>query len=788
MKKHNFDQGWEYSELSGFAARINPSAWQPVTLPHDAMISKPRSAGNPSGRSGGYFPGGVANYRKKFFVPEEWRGLSLQLEFEGVYMNAEVTINGQFVRYQPYGYSSFIVDITPYLVYGQENTVGVVANNTAQPNCRWYSGTGIYRHVWLRAGGNIHIPPWGVFVTTPVVDPALSVIQVATELANLTSLDGAVLRSTVLDAQGSVAARVETQAKLPRIQQTLLVREAKLWSVEEPNLYTLFSEVLVGGNVVDTEQTTFGIRSITVDAEHGLRINGQPLKMKGGCIHHDNGPLGAASYDRAEERKIELLKSAGYNALRTAHNPPSPGLLDACDRLGFLVIDESFDAWTSAKVTNDYHLYFREWWQRDTEAMVRRDRNHPSVILWSIGNEIFEAMGDPIGAEWSQRQADYVRSLDSTRPVTAGLMNNFLEDIASGDMEGSFRLKPVPEDPQKDSWGRKTAGYIKPLDLVGYNYMAQRYAVDRERFPGRIIAGTETWGHMMYTFWKETERWPNVIGDFVWTAFDYIGEAGGGAISFDGQRRFGASYPYHLYGCGDFDICGFKRPQSYYRDLLWGVRTAPFIAVLDPQHYGKAIAFSPWGWEPVLDTWTFPGQEGKLTQVDVYAVDDEVELLVNGVSAGRKPAGAASQNKASFEAAYQPGTIEAVGYTGGKETGRFRLVTASAPAALRLSADRVVIRAGGGDLAYVTVEVQDQAGVPVKHGQPLISLEVSGAGELIAVGTGDPFSEEMYVGSQRKAYHGRLLAVVRSAAQPGAITLTAQTDGLPAAAIELQAK
>ena len=420
--------------------------------------------------------------------------------------------------------------------------------------------------------------------------------------------------------------------------------------------------------------------------------------------------------------------------------------------------------------------------------MIRRDRNHPSVILWSIGNEIFEALGDPTGAEWSQRQADYIRSLDSTRFVTSGLMNNFVEEIASGDMEGTFKLKPIPEDPQKDSWGRKTTAFSKPLDVVGYNYMAQRYAVDQARFPGRVIAGTETWGHMMYTFWKETERNANVIGDFVWTAMDYIGEAGGGAVSFDGRPRFGAGYPYHLYGCGDFDICGFKRPQSYYRDLLWGKRTAPFIAVLDPQHYGKPIAFSPWGWEPVLDTWTFPGQEGKTTQVDVYAIDDEVELLVNRVSLGRKPAGAAVQNKVSFDVPYQPGLIEAVGYRGGKETGRCSLATSGEPAGLRLSSDRPVIQAGAGDLAYVTIEVQDQEGKPVRHGEPLISVEVSGAGQLIAIGSGNPLSEEMYVGSQRKAFHGRLLAVVRSAAEAGVITVTAQAEGLPPASVDLQAR
>ena len=634
MNKQKFDLGWEYSELSGFAAVINPHAWQPVTLPHDAMISKARDANNPSSRQGAYFPGGVANYRKKFFVPEEWHGQCVQVEFDGVYMNAEVSVNGRPVHFQPYGYSSFLVDLTPHLKYGQENTVGVLANNTAQPNSRWYSGTGIYRHVWLRNGGKLHIPAWGVSITTPVVNPEECVIQVSTELAGLDSLEGAILRSTVLDAHGGVAAQVETHTRLAEVQQIMLVKNARLWSVDEPTLYTLLSEVWQNGTLVDAESTQFGIRSIEIDADNGLRLNGKPLKMKGGCIHHDNGPLGAASYDRAEERKLELLKSAGYNAIRTAHNPPSPAMLDACDRLGFLVIDESFDAWVLPKVPNDYHLYFQDWWQRDTAAMVRRDRNHPCVILWSIGNEIFESMGNPLGAEWSQRQADYVRSLDPSRLVTSGMMNNFLEDLAKGDMDGSFKLRPVPEDPENDSWARKTAAFIKPLDVVGYNYMAQRYAVDQARFPGRVIAGTETWGHMMYTFWTETVNQPNVIGDFVWTAFDYLGEAGGGAVSFEGKARMRAPYPYHLYGCGDFNICGFKRPQSYYRDLLWGLRTAPFIAVLDPQHYGLPIGITPWGWEPVLDTWTFPGQEGKPTQVDVYAIDEEVEVLVNGVFGG----------------------------------------------------------------------------------------------------------------------------------------------------------
>jgi len=764
-------------------------SWQPVNLPHDAMISKPRAADNPSGTHGGFFPGSVANYRKKLFVPEDWRGKSVQLEFEGVYMNAEVSVNNQLLRLQPYGYTSFVVDITPYLVYGQENEVGVVANTTAQPNSRWYSGTGIYRHVWLRTGGSVHIQPWGVFVTTPVVDADVSVVQVATEMASLSgSAEGAVLRATVLNAEGDAVSQVETPVKSLSVQQTLLVRGAELWSVDEPNLYTLLSEVLVSGIVIDTERTTFGIRSIAVDAQNGFRLNGVPMKLQGGCIHHDHGPLGAASYDRAEERKVELLKSAGFNALRTAHNPPAPALLDACDRLGMLVINETFDCWRSGKSPNDYHLYFEEWWQRDTAALVKRDRNHPSVIMWSIGNEIFDSFG-PDGAAWCQRQADYVRSLDSTRFVTSALPLNIFEILSTGDFSQFLEspLTSVPEDPQKDTWAIMTGEFNKQLDVVGYNYMPQRYGVDGTRFPERVIAGTETFPHMAYYFWTETERLPNVIGDFVWTAFDYVGEAGIGSVNFEGQPAFGAPYPYHLANCGDFDICGFKRPQSYYRDLLWGVRTEPYIGVLDPQHCGEPLGINLWGWEPVIDSWTFPGQEGKPTQVDVYAIDDEVELIINGVSVGRKPAGAASQNKATFEVNYQPGTIEAVGYTGGMETGRAILTTASSPAALRLTADRAELRATYGDISYVTIEVLDKDGVVVKHGEPVVSLEVSGAGELIAVGTANPISEEPYVGGRRKAYQGRLLAVVRTTGQAGEITLRAQMEGLPAAQIQLQA-
>ena len=393
----------------------------------------------------------------------------------------------------------------------------------------------------------------------------------------------------------------------------------------------------------------------------------------------------------------------------------------------------------------------------------------------------------PKGTAWAQRQADFVRTLDSTRPVTSALLGDIFARAESEEGGSFFDLRPVPEDLQKDRWALATANFCTTLDVVGYNYQANRYAVDEKKFPGRVMAGTETWGHKSYEFWTETERLPHVIGDFIWIAIDYIGEAGFGAYTLDGQPSLGAPYPYHLYGCGDFNLCGVKRPQSYYREQLWGLRIAPFIAVLDPQLFGKNIAFNPWAWEPVLDTWTFPGQEGKRTRIDVYSIDEEVELFVNGISTGRKPAGKAVKNKTSFEVTYQPGMVEAIGYKGGKETGRFKLVTASEPAVLQLTPDRSVIKADTGSIAYIDIEVQDPSSRLVKHTDPEINVEVVGAGELIALGTGNPTSEESYVSSQRKAYQGHLLAIVRSNGEPGEITLTAEAEGLPAAMVKIKA-
>jgi beta-galactosidase len=461
-----------------------------------------------------------------------------------------------------------------------------------------------------------------------------------------------------------------------------------------------------------------------------------------------------------------------------------------------LVIDETFDCWRTGKNPSDYHLFFEDWWQRDTESMVKRDRNHPSVIIWSIGNEVSERTGVSEGYAWCQKQVACVRSLDNTRPVTSAVPALFEEVFAKPDadlnLETMFDIgNPVPIDPQKDRWGIVTRPFFASLDVGGYNYLNNRYEFDSRQFPERVICGTETFPHQAFAFWESTRRLPNVIGDFVWTSLDYLGESGIGKPTFDAPVDLFSGrdpWPFHLAHCGDIDICGFKRPQSHFRDILWGVRSEPWIGVLDPQHYGRKVSFSPWGWEPVIDSWTFQGWEGKPARVEVYCRDEEVELRINGVSVGRKPAGAASQNKAVFEVVYEPGAIEAVGYTGGQATGKTSLQTSSRPAALRLAPDRPVIHHQWGDLAYVTVEVVGAEGRVVSYADPEVELEMAGVGDLVAVGAANPVSEELYVGASRRAYQGRLMAVVRSNGQPGEIALSACAEGLISAHTRIQAR
>ena len=796
MEKIKFNHDWQFAQAPEFF--LQQPQWSGVTLPHDAQIYEPRGAEYKTGTGGAFFKSGVYLYSKTFTAPEDWTDKSVILEFEGVYQWADVSLNGSLIAKWPYGYSSFLVDISKHIKIGAENKLEVTANNSAVPNTRWYSGAGIYRNVWLRVGGAVHIKPWGVQVRTPKVCPEGSLADASVKVTNSGGAPvRALVRSSVLACCGEAIATDEANAYIPAggetcVRNALDIAPARLWSVEEPNLYTLKTEVLVDGSIVDEAETVFGIRDIKISVE-GFFLNGVNMKLKGGCVHHDCGLLGSASFERAEERKVELMKASGYNAIRCAHNPPSPAMLDACDRLGMLVMDENFDCWRMGKNPNDYHLFFEDWWDKDTANMVLRDFNHPSVFMWSIGNEIGERGGASDGYAWSKKLADLVRSIDETRPVTSALCGLFdpeeMQALAEGGGNLLSNLIAGKVNEKNDRWGDLTAGYAAPLDMVGYNYLFHRYEFDHIKFPDRVIAGTETFPAQQFEYWQATLRNPHVIGDFVWTSIDYLGEAGIGRSEYtenagEAPGIMGA-FPWNQAFCGDIDICGFKRPQSYFRDIMWGVRDVPFIAVRHPDHFGKTPRLSPWGWNPVCDSWSYPGYEGDIT-VEVYSDKDEIELFINGKSQGKKPAGAENRNTACFDVIYEPGVISAVAWSGNAEAGKAELVTTGEPASIRLTADRSEIKCG--DLSYIKTEVLDENGNLVKYATNMITFSVSGAGILQAVGNGNPENDENYFGNTHSVHEGLAMAVIRSGCEAGSITVTAGSDKLIGAEIRVVVK
>jgi beta-galactosidase len=523
-------------------------------------------------------------------------------------------------------------------------------------------------------------------------------------------------------------------------------------------------DVVRSGQVLDRAETTFGIRSIQIDAENGFVLNGQRINLKGGCVHHDNGLLGAESYARSEERKVELLKASGYNAVRCAHNPPATAFLEACDRLGMLVMDEAFDCWRTGKNPGDYHTTFDDWWQRDLDSMLYRDRNHPSIFAWSIGNEVSERFGLSNGAGLARMLAGRVREVDPTRPVTSAI--NGMHDGRPWEL---------------------TDAVFSALDLGGYNYQWVQYEPDHERHPQRVMAGTESFPIEAFENWQCVVEHPYVIGDFVWTSLDYLGEAGIGRVHFDGEQApFLGVYPWHQANCGDIDICGFKRPQSYYRDILWKEDARPYIAVHTPVPEGKTPTITRWGWPDVWPEWNWPGYEGQPFQVDVYSPGEEVELFLNGISLGRKPASRQEKHIAAFKVPYEPGEMKAVSYRDGKTTGEAVIRTANTPTAIRLSPDSTSLQAVPGELCYITVEIVDSEGNLHPTYEANVLFSVQGEGAIAAVGSSNPVSTELYRGNQRKTYHGRCMVVVKTGGLSGEIHLRASADYLEGAEVTIQ--
>ena len=808
MKKYNFDLEWEFSYSTGnsYQDKNGGTFKEKVNLPHDFSIGLKRTPQAGSNEAGGFFQGGIGIYQKGFQVLEAEKGKEFLLVIEGAYMDAEVYINGNLAMLHPSGYTEFHVKLTPWLKYGETNRLKIVVNNNAMPNSRWYSGSGLYRHVWLMTSEAVYLKPWSVSITTPMVTKESAMVKVETEISNDLEEEKQVsVLTTLFNKNGeevtsyysniSIAAKKETMLK-----QEILVENPKLWSIYSPNLYEAVTQVKMGDVLLDETKTTFGIRTISFSAKDGFQLNDNTIKLKGGCLHHDNGPIGSCAFDYAEERKIKLMKEIGYNAIRTSHNPPSTALLEACDRLGMLVMDEAFDCWRLKKNTYDYHLHFEDWWKRDLESMILRDRNHPSVIMWSIGNEIGERNGTSNGSKIAKEIADYARSLDNTRAITNGLCAIFLDagefvGILANIFNGSAGdLADLPPEVHElleecyridEEWGEITADFCSSLDVVGYNYLDNRYEQDGKDFPDRVICGTESYPKKIATVWEEVLNHNHVIGDFSWTSIDYFGESGIGRCFYDETGGLFGDYPWHISNCGDIDICGEIKPQGEYRKVVWNERKAPYIVVLKPEHYGKKEIVSSWGWSDVARSWSFPGIEGNKVRVDVYSNADEIELIINGKTVERKVVGIEEPFKVSFDVTYEEGDIEAIAYINNAEIGRDKLETVSKATSLILKADHNKLTAGYQDLSYVTCEIVDENGRLIPYANNSISIEVTGEGILQGMGTGNPTSTEGYVGPSRSAYNGKVLAVVRSKGE-GNILVTARTEGLAEASLELE--
>jgi beta-galactosidase len=772
-KKQLFDFNWKFflgDAQNAKAVDFNDAAWRNLDLPHDWSIEGKINSKNPTGSAGGYFPTGIGWYRKSFKVPAEWKDKNVSIYFEGVYMNAEVFINGKSLGVHPYGYTSFDYDLSPFLDFGKENVIAVRVDNSQQLNCRWYSGSGIYRHVWMTVTDPVHVAHWGIGITTPEVSARKAKVQIKTVVKNETTLPQRVTVKTVLvDKNGKKSGIQQTSIELAAnsekdVVQTITVSNPLLWSPESPSLYTAKVEVVNGKQVVDENKNTFGIRSLKFTAENGFQLNGKTIKINGGCVHHDNGCLGAAAYDRAEERRIELLKAAGFNAVRTSHNPPSEAFLEACDRLGLMVIDEAFDGWRTAKNKYDYSIHFDTWWQRDLNAMVLRDRNHPSVIMWSIGNEIIERK-EPAAVETAKMLANAIKKIDSTRPVTSAM--------TTWDKEWSM-FDPL----------------MAAHDVCGYNYQLHQAADDHRRVPSRVIVQTESYPRDAFANWQLVQNNNYIIGDFVWTALDYFGESAIGRWYYSGdipgehwEHEF---FPWHGAYCGDVDLTGWRKPISHYRSMLYNNTEKLYMAVREPAAEPIEIKETLWSVWPTWESWTWPGFEGKNVQVEVYSKYPKVRLYLNNKLIGEQLTGREQQFKATFTIPYVAGTLKAVGVENEKEMETAILQTADQAAQIKLTADKNELLANGQDLSFVTVEITDKNGIFQPNANNRLTFTVEGEGALAGVGNADMKDCDPYVGNSRKAWKGRALVVLKSSHNAGAIKLTVKSQDLAEATFTIK--
>lgn len=803
MNQIPFQDGWEvkpgiagpFDLLSG---QVTPG--KAVTLPHDGMIEEPRDPNAVSGTQYGFYPAKSCTYTKKFFAPESYGQGRTLLEIEGVQQRSMVYLNGEFVASGLDGYTGFYADLTPYLRIGGENILKVLAIGEELAS-RWYPGVGIYRDMWLWQGGEVTFLPDRQRVSTVAIQGNYAVLRLEGMIRNDTNANQSLtLCAKILNKEGICVA--DTTLRIPVLAREegeyrtqVTVENPLLWSDKMPDLYRCQLALYDGDQCLDRHETVFGVRTLTLDARQGLCVNGVPTKLRGACVHHDNGIIGAVSLYDGELHRMRLLKEAGFNAIRSAHNPAGKALLRACDELGIYVMDELTDMWNEPKNAHDGALSFESNWKKLVESLVNKDFNHPSVLLYSLGNELPE-IGRTSGAAQAGKLSEALRRLDPTRYTTFGL-NGFLavtDDLPlfaaaanqapqSQSSGGSEELNSMMGGTQQQMMdvfsvseiltGRVEAA-VSSVDVVGYNYLTARHTFEHTLHPDRVIVGSETYPPEIPRLWRIVEENNHVIGDFTWTGLDYIGEAGIGICHYEAENKAQGWYPDRLAYCGDIDLNGTRRPVSFLREISYGLRMDPFIAVDRVDKYGKAHDENNWKYFDCIDSWTFPGYENRKARVRVLAGCEEVELFLNGVSLGRKKPEALM---AVYDLCYQPGELLAVGYTGGIVVSQTALHTAGPVTGLRVTSDREAVFADGQSLAYLTVDLVDANGQWNRWEEKEVTVTVEGAAALQGFGSANPSGGGSYQDTVWKTWDGRVMAVIRSTRETGTIRVRFSAPG-----------
>jgi len=777
--RREIDFGFDWKFQKGdFKQAVNPqyddSKWQQLTLPHDWSIEGPYSRDYASGT--GYLPGGIAWYRKSFQIEPSLKGKIIAIEFDGIYNNSEVWINGHYLGKRPYGYSSFQYDLTEYINFAPEtNVIAVRVDHSQFADSRWYTGSGIYRNVRLRITDPLHIAHWGTYITTPVIEQSRAQVKIETTVNNYYEDRRAFqLQWDIIDRKGKIVASQTTTHTLPlkvrKITWHFFIRNPQLWDIKSPYLYQLKSTIKIGGEIVDGTVTPFGIRQFRFDPDKGFFLNGKNIKIKGVCLHHDGGCVGAAVPVKLWERRLELMKQIGVNAIRTSHNPPAPEFLDLCDRMGFVVMDEAFDEFTPGKnkwiegrnvgtaSKAGFNEAFDEWAVRDIQDMVRRDRNHPSIILWSIANEV-DYPNDPFShpllgeryepnrpsaenlTKYGKILVEAVKELDVTRPVTAAMADVSVSNAV---------------------------GFAQLFDVAGYNYQETRYAQDHNDYPSRCIIGSENSSSL--SAWEAVEDNDYISGQFIWTGIDYLGEAD--------------AWPNRSWPRALCDLCGFKKPQAWFRQSIWTDEPMVYLACRGRVRTEGQESSSRRRRRAIHSNWNWT--EDEQIRVYCYTNCDEVELFLNDKSLSSQTSSDARGRTLSWQVPFESGTLKAVGKRNGRVVYEYSLQTAGKAERIKLLADTKQLIADGRDIAHIEFRIVDAEGILIPDAQVPVTFEVQGPAKIIGVGNGNPNGHESHQASTHSSWQGRGLLILQSTKQPGTVTLRANAPALESDSITIK--